>query len=352
MGMDEHSSSSSGYISCQGDEERKLSYLFDHLPVNLSSYASTCAVGFLSSEPEQMPSSSFPNSSSCVDGGSKSLEQDFDSVDWESEEGLEVLEEPVKLVPLRSSGSKRSRAAEVHNMSEKRRRSRINEKMRALQNLIPNSNKTDKASMLDEAIEYLKQLQLQVQILSMRNGLNFHSMYMSGALQSLQASQMSIGFSSDHDPATKVDSTMIPLNQDSAAAQTSFGVPGQHGCSQPLPVMPGLINVTNPRMNSSQSQHGSFQVPPSCEAMFTGDLSTHMNLVSVHYAHNLSETERSSSAMNPEQVTGQTTPGICINHHLEELSNDDSFIHHLQGLGTGGAFPSADANAKEEHQSY
>ncbi|XP_062016238.1 transcription factor LRL1-like isoform X1 [Rosa rugosa] len=29
---------------------------------------------------------------------------------------------------------------------------------------IPNSNKTDKASMLDEAIEYLKQLQLQVQL--------------------------------------------------------------------------------------------------------------------------------------------------------------------------------------------
>ncbi|KAM5554192.1 hypothetical protein ABKV19_022528 [Rosa sericea] len=28
---------------------------------------------------------------------------------------------------------------------------------------IPNSNKTDKASMLNEAIEYLKQLQLQVQ---------------------------------------------------------------------------------------------------------------------------------------------------------------------------------------------
>jgi len=44
-----------------------------------------------------------------------------------------------------------------------RRRSKINEKMKALQSLIPNSNKTDKASMLDEAIEYLKQLQLQVQ---------------------------------------------------------------------------------------------------------------------------------------------------------------------------------------------
>lgn len=82
-----------------------------------------------------------------------------------------------------------------------RRRSRINEKMKALQSLIPNSSKvvnhvsffyllsllqltiavenltrydslwkilcfkqTDKASMLDEAIEYLKQLQLQVQV--------------------------------------------------------------------------------------------------------------------------------------------------------------------------------------------
>ncbi|XP_042007305.1 transcription factor PIF3-like [Salvia splendens] len=68
-------------------------------------------------------------------------------------------------------GSRRSRAAEVHNLSERRRRDRINEKMRALQELIPNCNKADKASMLDEAIEYLKTLQLQVQIMSMGSGL-------------------------------------------------------------------------------------------------------------------------------------------------------------------------------------
>ncbi|XP_020267523.1 transcription factor PIF3-like isoform X2 [Asparagus officinalis] len=61
------------------------------------------------------------------------------------------------------SSTKRTRAAEVHNLSERRRRDRINEKMRALQELIPNCNKVDKASMLDEAIEYLKTLQLQVQ---------------------------------------------------------------------------------------------------------------------------------------------------------------------------------------------
>jgi hypothetical protein len=39
--------------------------------------------------------------------------------------------------------------------------------MKALQELVPNSNKTDKASMLDEIIDYVKFLQLQVKVLSM-----------------------------------------------------------------------------------------------------------------------------------------------------------------------------------------
>ncbi|CAK9159457.1 unnamed protein product [Ilex paraguariensis] len=92
------------------------------------------------------------------------IDNDLDEYDCESEEGFEALVEEASAKPTPRNSLKRSRAAEVHNLSEKRRRSRINEKMKALQNLIPNSNKTDKASMLDEAIEYLKQLQLQVQI--------------------------------------------------------------------------------------------------------------------------------------------------------------------------------------------
>ncbi|KAF8405000.1 hypothetical protein HHK36_009895 [Tetracentron sinense] len=67
-------------------------------------------------------------------------DNDLDVYDCESEEGLEASEGPSEPIPPRAS-SKRSRAAEVHNLSEKRRRSRINEKMKALQNLIPNSNK-------------------------------------------------------------------------------------------------------------------------------------------------------------------------------------------------------------------
>ncbi|XP_043720301.1 transcription factor PIF1-like [Telopea speciosissima] len=66
-----------------------------------------------------------------------------------------------------STSARRARAAEVHNLSERKRRDRINEKMKALQELIPRCNKSDKASMLDEAIEYLKSLQLQVQMMSM-----------------------------------------------------------------------------------------------------------------------------------------------------------------------------------------
>lgn len=87
---------------------------------------------------------------------------------------------------VQGKSKKRSRAAEVHNLSERRRRDRINERMRALQELIPNCNKTDKASMLDEAIEYLKSLRMQVQIMSMGSGLCMSPMMM----QHMRASSM------------------------------------------------------------------------------------------------------------------------------------------------------------------
>ncbi|KAF2566475.1 hypothetical protein F2Q70_00028772 [Brassica cretica] len=71
----------------------------------------------------------------------------------------------------RSGSTGRSRAAEVHNLSEMRRRDRINERMKALQELIPHCTKTDKASILDEAIDYMKSLKLQLQMIWMGNGM-------------------------------------------------------------------------------------------------------------------------------------------------------------------------------------
>lgn len=68
-----------------------------------------------------------------------------------------------------SVSTKRSRAAAIHNQSERKRRDKINQRMKTLQKLVPNSSKTDKASMLDEVIEYLKQLQAQVHMISRMN---------------------------------------------------------------------------------------------------------------------------------------------------------------------------------------
>uniref|UniRef100_A0A0D3A3N6 BHLH domain-containing protein n=1 Tax=Brassica oleracea var. oleracea TaxID=109376 RepID=A0A0D3A3N6_BRAOL len=76
-----------------------------------------------------------------------------------------------------STSRKRSRAAEMHNISERRRREKINEKMKALQELIPRCNKTDKASMLEDAIEYVKSLQLQIQMMSTGGGGMMTMMY-------------------------------------------------------------------------------------------------------------------------------------------------------------------------------
>ncbi|XWS41025.1 hypothetical protein CRYUN_Cryun17cG0045700 [Craigia yunnanensis] len=95
-----------------------------------------------------------------------------DGEDYECQSEAAELQPAAGHKPIQRSGSsRRSRVTEVHNLSEKRRRGRINEKMRALQELIPHCNKTDKASMLDEAIEYLKSLQLQLQVMCMGSGM-------------------------------------------------------------------------------------------------------------------------------------------------------------------------------------
>ncbi|KAL9355893.1 hypothetical protein Peur_049146 [Populus x canadensis] len=121
----------------------------------------------------------------------KRKHRDTEESEGPSEDVEEESAGAKKQAPARAgNGSKRNRAAEVHNLSERRRRDRINEKMRALQELIPNCNKVDKASMLDEAIEYLKTLQLQVQIMSMGAGLYMPSMMLPPGMPHMHAAHM------------------------------------------------------------------------------------------------------------------------------------------------------------------
>ncbi|XP_057819141.2 transcription factor PIF3-like isoform X2 [Cryptomeria japonica] len=68
-------------------------------------------------------------------------------VDIDSQNGVDSEDEFAHICrrlvsPRRNTSSKTHRATHVHNLSEKRRRNRINEKMKALQLLIPNSQKT------------------------------------------------------------------------------------------------------------------------------------------------------------------------------------------------------------------
>lgn len=63
--------------------------------------------------------------------------------------------------------ARRGQATDPHSIAERLRREKIAERMKNLQELVPNFNKTDKASMLDEIIDYVKFLQLQVKVLSM-----------------------------------------------------------------------------------------------------------------------------------------------------------------------------------------
>ncbi|CAJ2646167.1 unnamed protein product [Trifolium pratense] len=223
-------------------------------------------------------------------GGGGLSGNDTDEYDCESEEGAEVLTEeiPRKSGASRSS-SKRSRAAEVHNLSEKRRRSRINEKMKALQNLIPNSNKTDKASMLDEAIEYLKQLQLQVQMLSLRNGLSLHPMCFPEGLHSLPFSRMSTELSEGNRSAPLNMASTLPYPQDNPLLYAS-NLPNKNTLlSQPsMSSYPSYINNAETSFGlESRIPAQKKRLQRTSEAIDGEDMLQHQQLNPIYSATNL-----------------------------------------------------------------
>ncbi|CAI9267132.1 unnamed protein product [Lactuca saligna] len=60
----------------------------------------------------------------------------------------------------------RGTATDPQSLYARKRRERINERLRILQNLVPNGTKVDISTMLEEAVEYVKFLKLQIQLLS------------------------------------------------------------------------------------------------------------------------------------------------------------------------------------------
>ncbi|KAJ6751138.1 hypothetical protein OIU85_001639 [Salix viminalis] len=70
---------------------------------------------------------------------------------------------------LNSSGKSRASrgaATDPQSLYARKRRERINERLRILQNLVPNGTKVDISTMLEEAVQYVKFLQIQIKLLS------------------------------------------------------------------------------------------------------------------------------------------------------------------------------------------
>ncbi|KAJ1255800.1 hypothetical protein BS78_05G220700 [Paspalum vaginatum] len=77
-----------------------------------------------------------------------------------------MYEESVVLKQSCSSRARSQSSKNSQNLYAKKRRERINEKLKILQQLIPNGTKVDMSTMLEEAVQYVKFLQLQIKLLS------------------------------------------------------------------------------------------------------------------------------------------------------------------------------------------
>ncbi|XP_015612718.1 transcription factor UNE10 isoform X2 [Oryza sativa Japonica Group] len=130
-----------------------------------------------------------------------------------------------------AGGASDSRCFSRRSQSQKRR-DRINQKMKTLQKLVPNSSKTDKASMLDEVIDYLKQLQAQVQVMSrmgsmmMPMGMAMPQLQMSVMAQMAQMAQiglsmMNMGQAGGYAPMHMHTPPFLPVSWDAAASSSS-----------------------------------------------------------------------------------------------------------------------------------
>ncbi|XP_074577111.1 transcription factor PIF4-like [Curcuma longa] len=167
---------------------------------------------------------------------------------------------------LDAKKQRRNRAAEVHNLSERRRRDRINERMKALQELIPHSNKTDKASMLDDAIEYLKSLQLQVQKMWMGSGMP--QMMFPGAQQYMSGVGMEMAHASVLSMHHPFQLPTLPVVQHqfvgspAATNQSAFGhPPAMHAVN-----MGNLIQTGHPQQLQA-SYHSFHHLQPRSQEL-------------------------------------------------------------------------------------
>ncbi|XP_072993003.1 uncharacterized protein [Typha latifolia] len=111
------------------------------------------------------------NSNADFNGQSSSCysSEDDSSASQEQNGGTNASSSLKSSISLNSNGKTRAgrgSATDPQSLYARKRRERINERLRILQNLVPNGTKVDISTMLEEAVQYVKFLQLQIKLLS------------------------------------------------------------------------------------------------------------------------------------------------------------------------------------------
>ncbi|KAL1540333.1 transcription factor RSL3-like [Salvia divinorum] len=86
----------------------------------------------------------------------------------DSNASQELINEEIKNSNTKARASRGS-ATDPQSLYARKRRERINERLKILQTLVPNGTKVDISTMLEEAVQYVKFLQLQIKLLSSDN---------------------------------------------------------------------------------------------------------------------------------------------------------------------------------------
>ncbi|XP_035539974.1 transcription factor RSL2-like [Juglans regia] len=106
----------------------------------------------------------------CLDGqSSSSCSSEDDSNTSQELNGVTPSLSSKELPALNKKGKARATrgsASDPQSVYARKRRERINGRLRILQNLVPNGTKVDISTMLEEGVEYVKFLQLQIKLLS------------------------------------------------------------------------------------------------------------------------------------------------------------------------------------------
>ncbi|XP_061366269.1 transcription factor PIL1-like [Gastrolobium bilobum] len=223
--------------------------------------------------------------------------EDTDGSTYLSDSDEEPEEDMVKQMPVRQGNRiKRSRNPEIHNLTERKRRDKINKKMRTLQDLIPNCNKVDKASMLDDAIQYLKTLKLHLQIMSMGSGLCMPLMMLPTTAHHINAPNLPqmMGVGMGFRPGTGIpcNPTQFPIPPQSGITDNGLQM---FGFSNQIPFMPipyapfipsNGNSSTEPLLPTNLAEHLANSVPKNSNLHAKAECATKQarNYVSLHHS--------------------------------------------------------------------